>query len=68
MGKWCGSSRTIICNSMVLLTAALTAVTGTDLIRDNPTATAIIVVVVAAMNLALRFLTVEPVSVTRHRT
>ena len=50
-------SKTIVLNGLTLAASLLTVVAGSELVADYPKATAGIVAALAAVNIALRFVT-----------
>ena len=57
MPKSWTKSKTIILNGLTLAASLLTVVAGSELIADYPRAAAAIVAALAAINVALRFVT-----------
>jgi hypothetical protein len=55
-------SKTIIVNSLTLAASLLAVVGGSEVIADYPRAAAAIVAALAAINVALRFVTYLPVA------
>ena len=51
-------SKTLIVNTLSLVVAVVTAAAGTTLVQDHPQVAAGLTAVLAAVNVALRFLTV----------
>ena len=62
MPKSWTKSKTIILNGLTLAASLLTVVAGSELIADYPRAAAAIVAALAAINVALRFVTHLPVA------
>jgi hypothetical protein len=62
MPKSWTKSKTIILNGLTLAASLLTVVAGSELIADYPRAAAGIVAALAAINVALRFVTHLPVA------
>ena len=54
-------SKTMWVNSLALLAGMATYLTGADVIKEYPTTVAVLVLLQAAANLGLRYVTKEPI-------
>ncbi len=59
------SSKTIWFNILTLVAGFLVLAQGQDFVADNPTASTFILIAIAAVNFALRFVTKVPVTLVK---
>lgn len=60
-------SKTFWLNLVTTIVAILTAIMGLDWVKEYPQATATIVSIISMLNVALRFLTSEPITINGER-
>ena len=60
-------SKTFWLNLLTLLVAVLTAILGLDFVKEYPQIVTGIVSIVSVLNMVLRFLTTEPITVNGER-
>ncbi len=65
MSKPLSSSKTIWFNILTLAAGFLALAQGKDFVAENPTASTFILITVAAVNFALRFITKVPVTLVK---